>query len=62
MLYYSRNDVSKGIDVFKASKSKECHIWRDVYSLNHRFKVQPNVFSGCHDLLKMSMNLYYYKH
>ena len=62
MLYYCRNDVSKGIDVFKASKSKECRIWRYWYSLNHGFKFQPDVFNGCHDLLKMSMNLYYYKH
>ena len=26
MLYYNRTDVSEGIDINKASASKECHI------------------------------------
>ena len=38
MLYYNRIDVSEGIDVNKASQSKEwdiCHYW---YFLNKRCK------------------------
>ena len=41
MLYYDRIDVSEGIDVNKASASKErfiCHYW---YSLNYGLKFQP---------------------
>ena len=31
MLYYDRIDVSKGIDVNKTSKSKECNIFHYRY-------------------------------
>ena len=57
MLYYDRIDVSEGTDVNKISASKErgvCHYW---YFLNYSFKFQPNVCSGCHDLLMMPINL-----
>ena len=54
MLYYDRIDVSEGIDVNKASKSKECDICLYWYK---GFKFQANVCNGCHDLLMMSMNL-----
>ena len=53
MLYYDRIDVSEGIDVNKASKSKECDICLYWYK---GFKFQANVCNGCHDLLMMSMN------
>ena len=57
MLHFDRIDVSEGIDANKRIKSQEydiCHYW---YFLNKGFKFQPNVFSKCHDLLMMSMNL-----
>ena len=57
MLYYDRIDVSEGIDVNKASKSKECDICLYWYFLNKGFKFQANVCNGCRDLLMMSMNL-----
>ena len=57
MLYYDRIDVSEGIDVNKASASKEsdvCYYW---YFLNFSFKFHPNVCNRCYDLLMMSINL-----
>ena len=57
MLYFNRIDVSEGIDVNKASKSKECNICHYWYFLNKDFKFQPNVCNRYHDLLMMSMNL-----
>ena len=56
MLYFDRIDVSEGIDVNKASASKECDICHYWYFLNYSFKFQPNVCNRCHDLLMMSMN------
>ena len=57
MLYFDRIGVSEGIDVNKASASKECDICHYWYFLNYSFKFQPNVCNRCHDLLMMSMNL-----
>ena len=57
VLYFDRIDVSEGIDVNKASASKECDICHYWYFLNYSFKFQPNVCNRCHDLLMMSMNL-----
>ena len=57
MWYYNRIDLSEGIDVNKAGKSKECDIYRYWYFLNKGFKFQPNVCNECHDLLMISMNL-----
>ena len=56
MLSYDRIDVSEGIDVNKASTSKECDICRCWYFLNYSFKFQPNVCNRCHDILILSMN------
>ena len=36
---------------------QKCHICQHWYFLNYSFKVQPNVYNRCHDLLMMSMNL-----
>ena len=57
MLYFDRIDVSEGIDVNKASASKECNICHYWHFLNYSFKFQPNVCNRCHDLLMMSRNL-----
>ena len=57
MLYFDRIDVSAGVDVNKASASKECDISHYWYFLNYSFKFQPNVCNRCHGLLMMSMNL-----
>ena len=57
ILYYDRIDVSEGIDVNKASESKECNICHYSYFLDKVFKFQPDVCSECRDLLMISMNL-----
>ena len=57
MLNYDRIDVSEGIDVNKASASKQCDICHYWYFLNYSFKFQPNVCNRCHDLLMTSINL-----
>ena len=54
--YFSRIDISEGIDVNKASKSKDCDICHYLYFLDKGFKFQPN---DCHDFSLMSMNLSY---
>ena len=43
MLDFGRIGVSEGIDVNKASASKECDICLYWYLLNYSFKFQPNV-------------------
>ena len=56
MLYYSRIDVSQGIDVIKISKTKEydiCHYW---YFKDIGFKYEPYLCNGCHDLMQKAMS------
>ena len=57
MLYYDRIDIFKGIDVNKTSQWKELDICHSLEFLHKRFKFQPYVCSGCHDVLMVSMNL-----
>ena len=57
MPYYDRIDVSEGINVNKTNVSKECDICHYLYFLDKGFKFQPDVCSGYHDVLMMSMNL-----
>ena len=57
MLYYERIDISKGIDVNKISKPKECDICHYWYFLDNGFKIQADVCNGCHDVLMMYMDL-----
>ena len=57
MVYHDRIDVSKGIDVNKTNKSKECDICHYWYFLDKGFKFQPDVCNGSYDLLMISMKL-----
>ena len=50
-------DVSEGIDVNNTSATKECIICHYWYFLDEGFKFQPNLYSGIHNLLMISMNL-----
>ena len=43
MLYYDRINVSEEIGINRTSPSKECDVCHYWYSLNYRFKFQPNV-------------------
>ena len=57
MLYFDRIDIFEGINVDKASASKECIICHCWYFLDKRFKFQPNICNRCHDVLMMSINI-----
>ena len=57
MRQYDKTDVSEGIDVNKASPSKECglcHYWlcKDI-----GFRFEEHVCNGCHGLLTMTNSL-----
>ena len=52
MLEYDRIDISEGIDIDKANKSKEysiCHYW---YFLDKNFNHEKYLCNGCHDLIQ----------
>ena len=51
MLKYDEIDISKGIDVKKASASKECDICHFWYFKDIGFKYEPYLCNGCHDLM-----------
>ena len=51
MLYYDRNDVSRGIDLNKTSTSKTCITFHYWYILYKGFRFQPTVCNGCHNVL-----------
>ena len=57
MLCNNRIDASDGIDVNKTSILKKSDICLYWYFLGKRFKFQPDVSNGCHDVLMMSMSL-----
>ena len=56
MLYFSRIEVSEGIDVNKTTEANELYLPLLVF-LNKVFKFQPNVCNGYHDLLMMSCSI-----
>ena len=56
MLNYYKIDVSKGIDINKTSKSKECKICHYWYFWNKGFTFQTYVCNRYHDLLMISIN------
>ena len=57
MIELTFDDRIEEIYVSKKSKSKECDISHYWYFLNKGFKLQPNIYNGCHDLLMMTINL-----
>ena len=54
MLRYDKIDASEGIDVNKASLSKECELSHYWFFKNIGFKFEEHVCTGCHDLLTMA--------
>ena len=56
MLEYETIDVSEGIDFNKSDKSKQCDICHYWYFLDERFKYQPYICNGCHNLMQKAMN------
>ena len=57
MLQYERIDVSKGIDLNKSDKSKECIICHYWYFKDIHYKYQPDVCNGCHDFSMVVFDL-----
>ena len=57
MLQYEKIDVSEGIDVNKASASKECELCHYWFFKDVGFKFEKHVCNGCHDLLTMAYSL-----
>ena len=54
MLKYDRIDISKGIDVNKTDKSKECKFCHYCYFLNKNFSYGPYTCDGCYDIVQRS--------
>ena len=52
MLEHSRIDIAGGIDVNKASASKECDISHYWYFKDIGFRYEPYLCNGCHDLME----------
>ena len=57
MLYYDRIDFSKGINIDKASASKEYIICFYRYFLNKEFKSQTSVCNCCLDVSIISFGI-----
>ena len=57
MLRYQKIDTSEGIDVNKASGSKECELCQYCFFLNIGFKFEEHVCNKCNDLLTMAYSL-----
>ena len=57
MLQYEKIDVSEGIDVNKASASKECELCHYWFFKDVGFKFEEHVCNKCHDLLTMAYSL-----
>ena len=56
MLYYDSTDISKGIDLTKSNKSKECMVYH-YWFFNHRLKFQDSVCNGCHGFTLLCLNI-----
>ena len=57
MLRYEKIDVSEGIDVNKASASKECELCHYWFFKDVGFKFEEHVRNKSHDLLTMVYSL-----
>ena len=56
MLENDRIDISEGIDVNKASLSKECDICYYLYFKNIGVNYEKYICNGCHDLMQKAMS------
>ena len=57
MLQYEKIDASEGIDVNKASASKECELCHYCFFKDVGFKFEEHVWNACHDLLTLAYSL-----
>ena len=57
MLWYQKIDVSEGIDINKASASKECELCHYWLFKDIGFKSEEHVCNKCHDSLTTGYSL-----
>ena len=57
MLQYQKIDVSKGIDVNKASASKGCELCHYWFFKDIGFKFHKHVCNKCHDVIMIGYSL-----
>ena len=56
MLEFDRIDISEGIDINKTNASKESDISHYEYFVSKNFSYEPDLCSGCQDLMQNAMN------
>ena len=56
MLEYDRIDISKGIDINKTNKSKECMLCHYWYFLDKNFSYGPYLCDGCYNMMQKSID------
>ena len=56
MLKYDKVDITEGIDVHKANKSRECMFCHYWYYLNKNFSYSPFTCDGCYNIVQKSKN------
>ena len=54
MLKYDRIDISEGINVTRADRSKKCMFCHYYYFLDKNFKYGPYFCDGCYDISQKS--------
>ena len=54
MLEHDRIYILEGIDVNKTNASKECDICHYCYFLDKDFQYEPNLCTGCNELMQKS--------
>ena len=52
MLKYDKIDITEGIDVDKANKSRECMFCHYWYYLNKNFSYGPFTCDGCYNIVQ----------
>ena len=57
MLQYEKINVSKGIDINKSNKSKECMICHYWYFLDLSYTYEPHICNGYHDISMVAYEL-----
>ena len=57
MLEYDRIDLSEGIDVSKASNSRDCIFCHYYYFLDINFNYQKYLYDGCHNMSMKANNM-----
>ena len=56
MLEYDKINISKGIDIIKTNKSKECMLSQYLYFLDKNFSYGPYLCDGCYNITPKSID------